>query len=47
MIKTYFSNLLCLEFSIFEYNRNKDLLEKLVNQEDIIITIGGGNFGNL
>lgn len=47
MIKTYFSNLLCLEFSIFEYNRNKELLEKLINQEDIIITIGGGNFGNL
>lgn len=42
-----FQDLLCLEFSIFEYNRNKDLLEKLVNQEDIIIITGGGNFDNL
>ena len=47
IIKTLFQDLLCLEFSIFEYNRNKDLLEKLVNQEDIIIITGGGNFGNL
>lgn len=47
ILKDKYKDKLILEFSHSKYNRNKKMLEKLVNENDIIITIGGGNFGNL
>ena len=39
--------MLILEFSFSKYRRNAKYIQDLVNDEDIIVTIGGGNFGNL
>lgn len=36
-----------LEISHNRYNKNKEIIEKLVSKKDIITLIGGGNFGNL
>lgn len=47
ILKDKYTDKLILEFSYTQYNRNKKLLEELVNEKDVIITIGGGNFGNL
>lgn len=47
ILKDKYGNRLLLEFSHNKYNRNKKIIEKLVNKNDIIVTIGGGNFGNL
>lgn len=47
MLKDKYKNKLVLEFSHNRYNRNKKMIEKLINKNDIIIIHGGGNFGNL
>lgn len=47
ILKEKFSDKLILEFSLEKYRRNKKIIEKLVNKNDIIIIHGGGNFGNL
>lgn len=47
ILEDKYKNKLILEFSYSQYNRNKIDILKLVNEKDIIITIGGGNFGNL
>lgn len=47
ILKDTFENMLILEFSFSKYRRNAKYIQDLVNDEDIIVTIGGGNFGNL
>lgn len=47
MLKDRFKEKLILEFSYNEYKRNKENIAKLINENDILVTIGGGNFGNL
>lgn len=47
ILKDKYKDKLILEFSYNKYNRNKKMIRKLLNENDIIVTIGGGNFGNL
>lgn len=47
ILKDKYKDKLILEFSYNKYNRNKKIIGKLLNENDIIVTIGGGNFGNL
>lgn len=47
ILKDKHKNKLILEITLDEYERNKKLIKKLINNKDIIYLIGGGNFGNL
>lgn len=47
LLEDFFKDLLILEFLYSEYERNKEIIEKLINQDDLVIIHGGGNFGNL
>lgn len=47
LLEDKYENYLILEFSQNVYDRNKQLISKLISSKDIFILIGGGNFGNL
>lgn len=47
ILKEKYKEYLILDFSDRKYDRNKELIGKLINKNDIIIIHGGGNFGNL
>lgn len=47
IIKDKYPKKKVLEFSFNEYNRKKSNIEEILNINDIIYLVGGGNFGNL
>lgn len=47
LLKEKYKDNLILEFTFGRYKRNKKVINELINQNDIIILSGGGNFGNL
>ncbi len=42
-----YSDKLILEFTLNEYERNENLIKKIINNKDTIHLVGGGNFGYL
>lgn len=46
-LENKFKDKLILEFTLEEYERNGNLIKKLINNKDIIYLHGGGNLGNL
>lgn len=47
LIKKKYPTKKCVEFSGREYDIFKDNIEQITSSKDIIILVGGGNFGNL
>lgn len=45
-IKKYFPDHKLMEVSTYEYDRKKHYIEKVINNEDLILLQGGGNLGN-